>query len=236
MSIFLAFTLGLFSSVHCAGMCGGIASALAMGLPPAVRARSAALATYVLTYNAGRIASYALAGALAGLLFSGLRQLMPPVGHAFLAAFSALVLVLVGLHLAGWFPQLLRVEWLGAGLWKRIQPIARRLLPIRSLPRAFAFGALWGWLPCGLVYSALIWATTSANPLLGAAYMALFGLGTVPAVASIGILSAGGASVFQKPSWRRTFGAVLILIGTGSFAFSVQHAIHDLCSVGGALH
>jgi hypothetical protein len=215
-------------------MCGGIASALAMGLPPEVRARPPTLSLFVLTYNAGRVASYSLAGALAGLLFSGLRQLMPPAGHALLTAFAALILALVGLHLSGWFPQLLRIESVGAGLWKRIQPLARRLLPVRTLPQAFAFGVLWGWLPCGLVYSALVWATASADPLLGATYMGLFGLGTVPAVASIGVLSGSGVSVFQKPAWRRAFGLVLILVGVGSFTFSMLHAIHDLCTVGGA--
>ena len=143
--------IGALGSPHCVAMCGGIAGALAMAGPsgcgaPAPLARQAA-------YNLGRVASYAIAGAVAGALGVALAQLLGPTGTLVLRALAALLLLALGLYLAGWWPGLARLERQGARLWRHIAPLAARLQPGRSLAGTLALGMLWGWLPCGLVYT-----------------------------------------------------------------------------------
>ncbi|MEF8793173.1 sulfite exporter TauE/SafE family protein [Thiohalorhabdus sp.] len=180
----VALVIGLASWRHCLGMCGGIIGALSMGLASEVRARRAALVTYVIAYNSGRIASYSVIGALAGAAGSGVAGLLAPVeGPILLRVMVTGLVIAVGLYLAGWFPSLAVVERLGQPLWQRLEPLGRSLFPVRSPRRALAFGAVWGWLPCGMVYSALLLAVGTGGPAKGAAFMALFGLGTLPAVA-----------------------------------------------------
>lgn len=210
-------------------MCGGIASALTFGLPDSDRASPSRLLSRVVAYNLGRITSYALAGGLAATVFSALPAVMPQAGHQVLAVVAGTVLILVGLHLAGWFPALRRIESLGAGLWCRLQPYTRTLLPVRSIPRALLVGALWGWLPCGLVYSTLVWAAASADPLRGALYMLLFGLGTMPAVASAGMLAGGAAGFTRKAAVRRGAGLLLVAVGTISIGVNLQHLVVQYC-------
>lgn len=210
-------------------MCGGIASALTFGLPDSDRASPSRLLSRVVAYNLGRIMSYALAGALAATVFSALPAIMPQAGHQILAVVAGTVLVLVGLHLAGWFPGLRRIEALGAGLWRRLQPHTRTLLPVRSIPRALLLGTLWGWLPCGLVYSTLVWAAASADPLRGALYMLLFGLGTVPAIASAGMLAGAAGGLTRKAAVRRGAGLLLVAAGTISIGANLEHVIVQYC-------
>ncbi len=229
MSILIAAVLGLFSSVHCIGMCGGIASALTLGLPESDRASPARLLARVLAYNLGRIMSYTLAGALAATVFSALPAVIPAAGHELLAVVAGAVLVLVGLHLAGWFPGLRRIEALGARPWRWLQPFTHTLLPVRSAPRALLLGTLWGWLPCGLVYSTLVWAAASADPLRGALYMLLFGLGTVPAIASAGMLVGAAGGFTRKAVLRRGAGLLLVAVGTISIGVNLQHVIVQYC-------
>jgi sulfite exporter TauE/SafE len=171
-----AFLIGLLGGVHCVGMCGGIVGALAAQMPRRARAWDLHLA-----YNAGRIASYMAAGAIigmvggAGLLFS---QILPV--QMLLYVLANLVLIGLGLYLAGLGNQLARLESLGAWLWRRIQPYSARFLPADTPAKAFALGTLWGWLPCGLVYSLLATALLSGGAGGGALVMLAFGLGTLP--------------------------------------------------------
>lgn len=171
-----AFLIGLLGGVHCVGMCGGIVGALTVQTPRRRRAWNLHLA-----YSAGRIMSYAAAGALvgmiggAGLLFN---QVLPV--QLLLYILANLVLVGLGLYLAGLGNQLARLESLGAWLWKRIQPYSARLLPADTTAKAFLLGSLWGWLPCGLVYSLLASAMLSGGAATGAAVMFAFGIGTLP--------------------------------------------------------
>lgn len=210
-------------------MCGGIASALTFGLPESDRARPSRLLARVLAYNLGRIMSYALAGALAATVFSALPAVMPQAGHEVLAVVAGTVLVLVGLHLAGWFPGLRRIEALGARPWRWLQPYIRTLLPVRSAPRALLLGTLWGWLPCGMVYSTLVWAAASADPLRGALYMLLFGMGTVPAIASAGMLAGAAGGFTRKAGFRRCAGLLLVAVGAISIGANLQHVIVQYC-------
>ncbi len=225
-----AFTLGLFGAVHCWGMCGGIITALALNLPEQVRNNRALTSLYVLAYNLGRISSYTLAGVMVGassrLIFS---YIDPATAHVILVSCSALILTLLGLYIAGWFPQLNRVERLGTGLWKILQPLGKRLIPVKSPAHAYVFGLIWGWLPCGLVYSALIFALSAGSTADAAAYMFLYGLGTLPAVMGAGIFTGFSAGFLRQPVTRRILG--IVLIGFASWnvygLFYGSHAQHQ---------
>ena len=160
-----ALVLGLLGGGHCLGMCGGLMGALTLAIPAEQRGRRLRL---LLAYNLGRVLSYASAGLLLGM--AGWAVASSPAAQV-LRAIAALLLIAMGLYLAGWWSGLTRIEALGRGLWRHIQPLATRLLPVSSLPRALLLGALWGWLPCGLVYSTLLWAASQGNAGYSAALM-----------------------------------------------------------------
>ncbi len=221
------FLIGLASALHCVGMCGGIIGALSLSLPPAVRARRAHLFLYTLSYSLGRILSYALAGALMGGLGGQVfGSLSPDFGHALLRGLAALLLIGMGLYLAGWFPNFAHLEKLGVPLWQRLEPLGQRLLPVRSLAQAWAFGLVWGWLPCGLVYSTLLWSASSGDAGRGALYMLAFGLGTLPAVLTTGLLTGWITRLTRQPRVRAAIGISLIAFGVASLWFAPDHSEH----------
>jgi len=204
-----AFVVGLLGGVHCAGMCGGIVGALSFGLPDSGRRWSILIA-----YNAGRISSYTVAGALMGALgfyFSGLLPVQ--TAQRLLLTLAGLFLVLMGLYLAGWWNALSRIERFGGLLWRRIEPLGRGLLPVRSVHQGFALGLLWGWLPCGLVYSALVWTVAAGGALEGALLMLAFGLGTLPNLLLMGVAAAQLNRWVRSPAIRAIAGALVILFG-----------------------
>ncbi|MGL6251303.1 MAG: sulfite exporter TauE/SafE family protein, partial [Billgrantia desiderata] len=174
-----AFVFGLLGGAHCIGMCGGIMSALTFAVPPSMRS-PARLSGLLLGYNLGRIFSYMDAGALVASL--GTLVALTPAARVGLQVFAAIMLILMALYIANWWKGLLRVEALGRRLWRHLEPFGKRLMPVVKVPQAIALGAVWGWLPCGLVYSMLAWSLATADPLFGAALMAAFGLGTLPSL------------------------------------------------------
>lgn len=208
LSLGAALLLGLLGSSHCIGMCGGIGAALG--------AAGDSRWSLALLYHLGRIGSYTLLGALLGLLAqlgAGALQPVLPVAGAILRTLAALLVIAMGLYVAGWWLGVTRLEALGGRLWRRVQPLTRRLLPPRNGAAAIALGALWGLLPCGLIYSSLAWAAASGDALQSASRMAAFGLGTLPAMAAA---TLGGQQLqrhLQRPSLRKIAGVVLIGFG-----------------------
>jgi sulfite exporter TauE/SafE len=203
------FLIGLLGGVHCVSMCGGVVSALSMQLP----SRQSPLLLH-LGYNFGRIASYSIAGALVGAV-GGLGLMLNdllPVQIA-LYVFANLMLVALGLYLVGIPALLLPVERMGQHLWKRIQPLTRRFLPVRSSGQAFLLGGLWGWLPCGLVYSILTLALLSGSALRGAAVMLAFGLGTLPNLLMAGVMLAKFRGIVRNRKVRLISGALVLGFG-----------------------
>ena len=194
------FALGIASGVHCVGMCGGIVTAFST-----IRFNPRPEWTRQILFNAGRISTYAVAGAAAGTAGSLLAL------QNGLYLFANVVLILVGLHLAG-FGALLRLERLGGPLWRRLQPLAARA---SAKGNPYFAGLLWGWLPCGLVYAALAVAVTFGSSLKGAAAMLAFGLGTLP------WLLAAGAAAAQLRRWM-SFPAVRLAVGGGVMAFGLH--------------
>lgn len=222
LSISIAFLLGLASSFHCMAMCGGIISALSLGLPGKSRGNSPRHLLLVSSYNLGRIASYTVAGAIAGLLGS-LSPLADDSGRAYgvLQYIAAAFLVALGLHIAGYLPFMKKFEAAGLLLWNYIRPLGKSLLPADTVARSLAVGAIWGWLPCGLVYSVLLWAMTSVNYWQAALYMFVFGLGTLPSMLSVGVASKAVSALSVKRNLRKTAGLLIVLLGLASLGLQV---------------
>ena len=211
LDLMVAFNLGLASQVHCVGMCGGIVAALNVAIAP--RGGVTPL-RFALAYNGGRIASYALAGALLGALGgSALGLFDREVGYRALRYAAGAVLVLNGLALAGWLPRGALFESLGLHAWRHLHKLGRGLMPVTTTPRAFLFGMVWGWMPCALVYSTLMLALSSASPLRAAAIMAAFGLGTLPALLASFWLGNRAANLFRGRALRLLAAVLLIAAG-----------------------
>lgn len=197
--------MGLLGGVHCAAMCGGIVGAVSL------RAGRPGVGLQ-LSYSTGRILSYTIAGTLAGAfgsigLISG--DLLPAQMLLFVLANT--LVVLLGLHIAGWGTLVLRLEALGAAAWRVIVPAGKRFLPADTRSKAVSLGLVWGWIPCGLVYSALALALVSGGVGRGAAIMLAFGMGTLP-----NLLGAGLAAQRVRPAlrlrWVRSIAGTIIAV------------------------
>ena len=209
-----AFVVGLLGGVHCVGMCGGIVAALTFGLPAERRQGVGPALPFLLAYNVGRVASYTLAGAIMGGAGMLVAQLVPvQTAQQALLVLAGLFMVAMGLYLAGWWAGLARLEQAGGVLWRRLEPYGRRLMPVRSPGQALALGLLWGWLPCGLVYSTLVWAVSSGGAWQGAALMLAFGLGTLPNLLLMGVAAGAIARLARDPRVRLVAGGAVLLFG-----------------------
>ena len=199
-----AFAAGLLGGVHCAGMCGGIVGSLsAAAQGPALRRQ--------LAFNFGRIATYAAAGLAVGAA-GGLVQLAGPAlgAQTVLFVLANALMVMLGLYVAGWGRAVLRLEAAGARLWRRIEPLRRRFFPIDTTAKALGAGAVWGWVPCGLVYSMLALALASGGALEGALVMLAFGLGTLPNLLAAGLAAQKVMALRRIPWVRQAAGAAII--------------------------
>jgi sulfite exporter TauE/SafE len=214
-----ALILGLLGGGHCLGMCGGLMGALTLAIPAEQRQRRLRL---LLAYNAGRILSYACAGLLLGL--AGWAIAGSPLVTALRVA-AGLLLIAMGLYLAGWWSGLTRIEALGKGLWRFIQPLTRRFMPVTSAPHALILGGLWGWLPCGLVYSTLIWAASQGNAWHSALLMLAFGLGTLPVLIATGLAAERLTTLLRQRGVRLAGGLLVILFGLWTLPGPHQHLL-----------
>jgi len=210
-----AFVTGLLGSAHCFGMCGGISGLFA------VRASVASLGNQLskaVAYNLGRILTYAFLGVAVAVVGKSLVSSIPSLAAPVRLA-SGVLIILVGLQLAFGWRILAPVENAGARLWKKVAPAAKALVPVESVFQAFGLGLIWGCLPCGLVYSVLLLAATSAEPASGGLVMIAFGLGTMPAMVATG-LSASRLARFMGGK-RLGAGLLIVLIGIATIAMPV---------------
>lgn len=201
-----ALAIGFAGAGHCIGMCGGISAALSLG----VQGNDSQTLRYSLGFNLGRILTYALIGALVGGLAASI-ELNQYLQESLYLAGS--MLILMGLSIGQWWHGVRRIEALGKGIWRLLQPITKRLLPISSLPQALALGLVWGWLPCGLIYSSLIWASSAANWQDSAMLMAAFGIGTLPANLASGLFAQQLKSLLRARLSQSLLGLSMILLG-----------------------
>lgn len=219
ISYLSVFLVGLLGGVHCVGMCGGIVTALSLS-DPAGRPGVPKL----LAYNFGRIASYALAGAIAGMVGASTLLLNDylPVGRVLYVA-ANVMLILLGLYLAGLSRAVLALERVGSVVWARLQPLMKRFIPVRTLPQAFFTGAVWGWLPCGLVYSVLIAALATGSAAHGALLMLAFGVGTLPNLLALGLLARRLQTLTRKPGVRLAAGLLVAAFGVWGLTRLILH-------------
>ena len=229
LGIVAMFLVGLLGAGHCAGMCGGIVAALSA-------APNGSKVIFHVAYSIGRITSYAVAGAIAGsvggigLLITGVLPL-----QMVLYVLANVMLVLLGLYLAGLSSIAARFEALGSALWRRVQPLAGRLLPVRNVGSALVVGALWGWIPCGLVYAVLATALLSGNAIEGAYLMLAFGAGTIPNLVLAGLFMSRVTGVFRSKLFRGISGALVLGFGVSGLvhAFDISdHIGHSILCIG----
>jgi hypothetical protein len=217
-----AFVIGLLGSAHCVGMCGGIMNALSFAIPETQRRPAQALPTLLL-YNLGRIFSYGVAGALIGALGGWLMTHAAPLGPT-LRVIAGLMLIAMGLYLAGWWRGLVHLERAGAHLWKYLQPIGNRLMPVTHPWQALLLGTVWGWLPCGLVYSTLVLAAAAASWQQSALIMVGFGLGTLPVMLLTGAFAHRMKVWIQRAAVRNVAALLMIVFGIWTLAWPLAHS------------
>jgi sulfite exporter TauE/SafE len=210
LNLISVFLVGLLGGTHCVGMCGGIVGALSLQLP-----ERGGQWPYHLAYSLGRISSYTAAGILAGAIGASgllLGGLLPVQKALYLAA--NLLLIALGLYLAGIWHAVVRLERIGGAIWQHLQPYSKKLLPVRTVPQAFGLGMLWGWLPCGLVYSVLITALATGSATNGGLLMLAFGVGTLPNVLAMGYFARQMKLFMQHRAVRLAAG--LLVAGFGA--------------------
>jgi len=221
-----AFAMALLGGIHCAGMCGGFVSALQLRRPTHMSAIA-----FALSYHGGRVVGYVsaglLVGAIGGTLFAA--HVLPlQIGLLILAS---LLLGAIGCSLLGSMVWLRRLEPLGNVLWQTIEPLAKKLLPPRSLPAAMLAGFAWGWIPCGMVYAVLPLSLLAGGALGGAMVMLAFGLGTLPNLLALEFGAARISALAPSGALRRWLraaaGAVVLLFAVSNLAQAARLAGAD---------
>lgn len=225
LSYSYAFMLGLLSSAHCVGMCGGITAALTFGIPAENRTP---LRTFTITvaYNIGRIITYTAMGLLLGSAAQFLQN-HSALFALVLRTIAGIMLIIMGLYLSNIWQGLTAVEKIGQRLWRFIQPLSRQWLPVNNIKRALGLGIVWGFLPCGLVYSVLIWAVAANTVQQSAFIMFCFGLGTLPALVTLGLFSNVLRKFIQARSTRMLAGLLVIAFGIWTLIFAFEHGNHS---------
>ena len=198
-------------------MCGGIVGALTLGVSSGEQDKKTSPFVINLGYNFGRIAGYMVAGAIVGFLGSSLVDLTGiQAAKQGLAVIASLFMIALGLYLAGLWNGIAKIERMGAVLWKHIQPLTQRFIPVKSFQQAISLGFLWGWLPCGLVYTALIWTLSAGGAIEGALIMLVFGLGTLPNLLAMGVIATQLSKWVQNPIVRFVAGMLVVLMGVAT--------------------
>lgn len=216
-----ALLIGLLGAGHCLGMCSGIASAISFSAK-AQQSKSSSLLS-ILLYNLGRIASYALAGAI----FAGSSQALivffgGKTALIYLRLLAAVMMLLLALYISRVYFGLLKLEQAGQSIWQFIKPIAQFFIPLKHPLYALPLGFLWGWLPCGLVYSTLSWAASSGSAHEGFMIMLGFGLGTLPAMFSVGSLSQQMQYYLNHHYFRYGSGLLLASFAIHTFYIAIK--------------
>ena len=218
---FAAVVIGLLGGAHCIGMCGGIIGALSTGVKADSKGTRYRL---IAGFSAGRIGSYV---AIAIGFYTITATLESYFAWQFMRLVAGLLLIAMGLYLGNWWRGLTYLETVGSVVWRLLQPFTRRLLPVTDFRQALLLGMLWGWLPCGLIYSALVYAATASSWPGAGLIMLGFGLGTLPAVLLSGIAISGFSQLLQRPSVRQFFGLLLIAFGLWTLWSGWQHGHHN---------
>lgn len=210
LDLFSAFIIGILGSGHCLGMCGGITTMLTSAID---QTQQKSLKHWlIIFYHFGRIFSYTLIGFI--VAFSGslmAKNIGLPI--EILKTIAAIFLILLGLYLGQWLMVLTHIEKLGKGLWRFISPLSTKVIPVNTKKKALILGMLWGWLPCGLIYSTLTWALASGNAINGALIMLCFGLGTLPALITLSFSLNSFKRLLTNRIFKKLSALCLIILG-----------------------
>lgn len=227
LNLITALLMGLMGSTHCVGMCGGMAGALSLPLSKTDFSTLKKLSIQF-CFSLGRLLGYGIAGYIAGS-FSWVFLSFFGEGYINILRITAgIFMIFVGLFLANWWNGLARLESLGLGLWQKISPIIGTFTPADTLNKALVIGFLWGWLPCGLVYSMLVFSISSGNGIHGAGMMLMFGLGTMPAVIGMGMLAEKVMRQLQRAIIKNFMGVMVIVFGLWTIWVAVASDLHAL--------
>ena len=226
LTVFSAFMLGLLGSTHCLGMCGGIANALTYAAPTA-KTEARQRFKLQLCHNIGRISTYIVLGIVVSLFGIGFVKLFGDLGIKLLRSLSGCLLIITGLAIVGMRGMANYFERFGAKLWRYIAPLTRSFLPITNLRNAFIVGSLWGMLPCGLLYSVIALAGTTSDVQLSALMMLSFGLGTLPAMLSLGIASNALYKYLKIEFVRTILGSAIMLFG--GYSLIMLYTAKEVC-------
>lgn len=205
--LFSSLMLGFLGGVHCVGMCGGLCAAFSLQLPPHISRHK-----LIILLNLGRLVSYIIIGALFGLFGQlGTNTVVGNEIRAVLFVVAQILLIFAGLYLSGLFAGFAKIESVGKPIWRKLQPMMHKFLPIQSVSGSLIVGALWGWIPCGLVYSVSATALSSGHSLSGALIMLAFGLGTLPNLLAVSLFAVQIKNFFQNKKIRLIAGLIIVL-------------------------
>lgn len=213
-----ALLLGFFSVTHCFGMCGGLMSAFSLAIP---EDKIHCKIKFLIVYNIGRLLTYGFFGLTAGFLIQSLSIYS---GLTSLRIISGVILIIMALSLMNIWQGIKFLERAGKVIWPKLQPLSKKIMPIDTTFKALLLGMIWGWLPCGLVYSVLIWAATLANPLDASLAMIAFGIGTLPAMITIGIFANTVSGLSRKKSIRFISGSLILSFGCWTIYGALLHS------------
>mgnify|MGYP000194248714 CR=1 FL=1 len=204
---FTALLMGLMGAGHCAAMCGSLTVAVGFSIP---KERSMLFSAFLM--SSGRILGYGIIGVAANLFA---QSFLAITGGSvlYLSILAGILLFLVGMHIANLNSLILKTEILGALIQPLIQPIKQRLTPIDNNFKCLAYGFFWGFLPCGLVYSALSLALVSPTAMSGGLVMLFFGLGTLPTLVGLTSFSVKINGMLQQQKIRLALGVVVMAMG-----------------------
>jgi sulfite exporter TauE/SafE len=226
--LLIAFSIGLSGSAHCLAMCGGISSALSSGI------KNSAFYQRLLrlvTFHLGRISCYCLIGVITGLLLQGVIGISK-TAMFYTHLFALLMILLSGLYIAGFNPWLKKLEEKLAFIWKALQPTVQKFIAMENLRQAFGLGFIWGFLPCGMIYSTVLWASSATQSYQAGLLMFAFGLGTLPALLLINLGHQQLVQGFRKLQLNRVLGILLIIYAAISIAMKLttphgEHSHHS---------
>lgn len=226
-AVFSALLLGLVSSAHCISMCGGLFAALSLSVRGKAQRNNSLYLKYLLAYNFGRISSYVLMGLLLLVFYWSLAQISWLLWiHKTLQAIGALVLFAVGMHWLGIMPQAVNFHRLGQWLFNYLEPWGQRLLPVKTIAQAYLYGFTWGWLPCGLVYTATLYAVSQAAVIAPVWTMLAFGMGTLPSMLVVGFSTKSILRMIASAWFRVVAGALLCSLSVLSLLLLFNHNQH----------
>ena len=227
LTVLACFIAGLASSLHCVGMCGGIATMISLQFDSKNLKHNRLISACI--YNIGRIFSYALIGLLIGVISQFTTNITSTFQvHTFLQFFASVILILIALHMLGVFSILNVLERYMVGIWRPIQSLLKNILPAKSAADLFILGLIWGWLPCGLVYSIALLAATTGNAIMSSLYMIAFGLGTLPGMVTVSYSSSFLNVIGKNKIFRYLSAGILILIALITLYLSLPVQNHQM--------